>query len=294
MRGNALAIALGVLTALFAVSTGAYAQAPVNVGMDACATCHEDLARSFKKTPHWSLETGKNRTSGQSCELCHGSGGEHAETLEAAKIVSFRTLTPSRTQETCLDCHAKEGGHGNRLFDQHARKSVACTSCHSVHGAYAGTALLAKPVNELCGTCHAPESAGFKRPFSHLLSTGMMSCADCHAPHGSPVKAQVRVSHENQTTCLNCHSDKRGPFAFEHMPVKTAGCTSCHDPHGSFNPRMLARSEVRQVCLECHANSPAFGSTPPAFHDLRSERIRNCTLCHTKIHGSHMSRSLVR
>src|SRR2546430_10607074 len=35
------------------------------------------------------------------------------------------------------------------------------------------------------------------------------------------------------------------------------GCGSCHEPHGSANPRMLTKQEVRFVCLECHANLPA-------------------------------------
>jgi hypothetical protein len=64
---------------------------------------------------------------------------------------------------------------------------------------------------------------------------------------------------------------------------------------------MLIRQEVRLVCLECHANlpgvnskSPVTGVVPPAFHDLTSPRYRNCTVCHQKIHGSHVDRNLLR
>jgi hypothetical protein len=67
---------------------------------------------------------------------------------------------------------------------------------------------------------------------------------------------------------------------------------------------MLTRQEVRFVCLECHANlpgpgaaaasRPALGVVPPAFHDLRSPRYRNCTVCHQKVHGSHVDRNLLR
>ena len=79
------------------------------------------------------------------------------------------------------------------------------------------------------------------------------------------------------------------------------GCASCHEPHGSVNPRMLARQEVRFLCLECHAALPsapstnsALGVVPPAFHDLRSPRYQNCTVCHQKIHGSYVDRDLLR
>jgi hypothetical protein len=54
--------------------------------------------------------------------------------------------------------------------------------------------------------------------------------------------------------------------------------------------------------LECHANLPTapaattsvIGVIPPAFHDLRSPRYQNCTICHQKIHGSHVDRNLLR
>jgi uncharacterized protein with PIN domain len=62
---------------------------------------------------------------------------------------------------------------------------------------------------------------------------------------------------------------------------------------------MLIRQEVRLVCLECHANLPTvatsvIGVVPPSFHDLNSPRYRNCTVCHQKIHGSYVDRSLLK
>jgi uncharacterized protein with PIN domain len=63
---------------------------------------------------------------------------------------------------------------------------------------------------------------------------------------------------------------------------------------------MLDRPEVRMLCLECHANLPTvnangtIGVVPPSFHDLRSPRFQNCTVCHQKIHGSYVDRNLLR
>jgi hypothetical protein len=65
---------------------------------------------------------------------------------------------------------------------------------------------------------------------------------------------------------------------------------------------MLTRHEVRFVCLECHANLPAaalaakatLGTVPPSFHDLRSPRFNNCTVCHQKVHGSWVDRELLK
>ena len=82
--------------------------------------------------------------------------------------------------------------------------------------------------------------------------------------------------------------------------MRFEGCATCHEPHGSTNPRMLTRQEVRFVCLECHANLPAMNSVrtagvvPPSFHNLSSPVFRNCTVCHQKIHGSHIDRNLLK
>jgi DmsE family decaheme c-type cytochrome len=128
-----------------------------------------------------------------------------------------------------------------------------------------------------------------------------MSCADCHDPHGGFSPRMIQSSRANEPGCFQCHGDKAAPFVFEHAPVRLEGCTACHQPHGSANPRMLTRAEIRFVCLECHANLPtgvgasrSLGTIPPAFHDLRSPRFENCTLCHQKVHGSYVSRDFLK
>jgi DmsE family decaheme c-type cytochrome len=124
---------------------------------------------------------------------------------------------------------------------------------------------------------------------------------DCHNPHGRLLANPLRDVSANEPGCFKCHGDKRGPFTFEHAPMRMAeGCQNCHEPHGSANPRMLTRADVKFQCLECHSNLGAgsgqgtLGGVPPAFHDLRNPRIQNCTVCHVKVHGSHVNRALLR
>ncbi|MGH9785340.1 MAG: cytochrome c3 family protein, partial [Terriglobia bacterium] len=87
---------------------------------------------------------------------------------------------------------------------------------------------------------------------------------------------------------FKCHVDKTGPFVFEHAPVKTEGCVACHVPHGSSNPRMLKRSQVNLLCLECHTLTG--GGVAPAgpSHD-QSQKYQACTVCHVNVHGSNHS-----
>ncbi len=154
---------------------------------------------------------------------------------------------------------------------------------------------LASKVDQLCSACHQDVQAQFARPFRHRLNEGALSCVDCHSPHGEAGAWQTSRFAGNETACVRCHGEKRGPFPFEHAPVRMEACSTCHEPHGSVNPRMLTRQNVGQLCLECHTISSAtLGGVPPGFHDMRSARFQNCTVCHSKIHGSFVSSDFLR
>ncbi len=146
-----------------------------------------------------------------------------------------------------------------RINSSHAKNQVSCVACHSIHknGPNGLVPRKAADINQLCAGCHTDVWASFQRPFKHRLPEGAMSCVDCHNPHGSVLPRMIQTANANEPGCFKCHGDKRGPFTFEHAPVRLEGCTACHQPHGSANPRMLIRAEVRFVCLECHSNLPA-------------------------------------
>ncbi len=277
------------------------------VGSEVCQACHEDTFNAFQKSPHQAVNLDKKHGwDGKSCESCHGPGSKHAESASAEDVRNPRKLAPAATDRLCLQCHLNQPSHSGRIQNSHAKNQVSCAACHSIH-AHGPLGLVArKPaaINEQCASCHITQWAQFQKPFKHRLPEAAMSCVDCHNPHGSFRPAMTQTFAANEPGCFRCHGDKRGPFTFEHAPVRFESCSRCHEPHGSANPRMLVRQEVRFVCLECHANLPgggsatgsraALGVAPPAFHDLRSPRYRNCTTCHQKIHGSHVDRNLLR
>ena len=283
-------------TAPAAPATSAAPTAPAYAGSELCGACHEDLSRDFRRNPHYAVETkGRaGRWKGQACESCHGPGQQHAETAEAPRIFSFTKATADRANQTCLHCHLGQETQHGRLLGAHNRNSLSCVECHSVHKS-AVRPLLKKPVEALCSGCHLDVRAAFNRPFRHRLPEKAMGCTDCHNPHGEGPPAGLHRVSGPDVACLKCHGDKRGPFPFEHAPVRIENCSTCHEPHGSANPRMLIRAEVSRLCLECHSNlATGLGVVPPAFHDIRTARFQNCTICHSKIHGSFVSREFLR
>ncbi len=290
-----------VLLVLSLAAAGAAQTLPAGyVGSETCNVCHEDIYNGIAKSPHHAVDTDAKRGwQGRACESCHGPGQKHAESGDASLIRNPANLTAAATDKICLTCHLNQPTQVGRLESSHARNQVACTACHKVHESQPLVVRKAEATNKLCASCHLNQWAQFQRPFHHKLPEGDMSCVDCHNPHGSIRPAMLQTFAANEPGCFACHGDKRGPFTFEHAPVRFEGCQACHEPHGSANPRMLIRANVRFVCLECHANLPnspvkVMGVVPPAFHDLRSPVFQNCTVCHQKIHGSHVDRNLLK
>jgi DmsE family decaheme c-type cytochrome len=109
--------------------------------------------------------------------------------------------------------------------------------------------------------------------------------------HGTTTLRQVRAMPSGDAVCAKCHADKAGPFVYEHVPVKTEGCSSCHTPHGSTNPRFLRVSQVNLLCLQCHS-FPAQGPAGPGHN--QSTKYQACTMCHAAIHGSNASNVFFR
>lgn len=300
LRSPRTVLASAAAVLLVVVSASPQTQAPKAAeyaGSEICAACHDELAKNFRKSPHQKAET-RGDWKGRACEACHGPGAKHAESGSAADIVNPAKLAPLASEQTCLACHGAQPSQRWRASNAHSRNQVPCVACHTVHGSTQQLTLkIATLTNRRCASCHAAEWAQFQQPHTHRLREGAMSCADCHDPHGNNRPRSLQLVSANEPGCLRCHGDKRGPFPFEHPPMRLEGCQACHEPHGSRNPRMLVRAEVRFLCLECHSNvgsRPALGGIPPALHDLESPRYRNCTICHSRIHGSFVSRGFLR
>jgi len=108
--------------------------------------------------------------------------------------------------------------------------------------------LLKAPEPVLCYQCHSEKNAQFNMPFHHKVNEGLVKCTDCHDVHGTFERNNVRSRNDSNQICTKCHTDKRGPFVYEHTPIKGEGCTGCHTPHGSQNARLLNMPNINVLC----------------------------------------------
>ncbi|HKS73176.1 MAG TPA: DmsE family decaheme c-type cytochrome [Terriglobales bacterium] len=253
-------------------------------GSDTCKTCHEDLyKRSFENTPHFKTTL----ENGHGCESCHGPGAAHAAAGgDISKIISFKKLSRQESSARCLSCHGESHKQSRFAQSAHAGNDVGCVDCHSPHHAKEEQHLLVASQPQLCYTCHGTQKAEFGKPYHHRVDEGLVECSDCHNVHGTGTIRQVRTLPSGDAVCYKCHADKQGPFVYEHVPVKTEGCSSCHTPHGSTNPRLLRVSQINLLCLQCHT-FPTQGPAGPAHN--QSQKYQACTMCHEAIHGSNFS-----
>ena len=172
--------------------------------------------------------------------------------------------------------------------------AIDCSSCHKPHANARDDRLLAREVpadrlylgaaTESCLGCHQEVRAQMNLNERHRVLEGMVACADCHKQHEPTPRARLGgFTHE---TCINCHTDKGGPFVFEHQSSRIEGCTACHVPHGSVNRHVLAYQKVADLCFSCHVAVPGFHS--------RFEAQTNCTNCHSQIHGSNLHHAFLQ
>ena len=262
-------------------------------GAETCKGCHEEAWQKFSRTKmgRLFLFQARNTREGLACENCHGPGRAHAEAgggKGVGGMITFAKNDPTpieQRNQMCLTCHTK----GTRVFwkgSAHDTRDVACTSCHRVMEDHSPRGQLAKSTEiETCGTCHQQKRAAQLRSSHMPLREGKMSCSSCHNPHGTVTPALLKENSPNDN-CFRCHTEKRGPFLWQHAPV-VENCASCHDPHGSNHERMLKVAKPR-LCQQCHIESRH--PTSPYGRDTGSLKFMMgsaCLNCHVNIHGSN-------
>ena len=233
----------------------------------------DDTPHAVESDPR--TPAGRTPEDGNYCYECHGDGWEHFYQVG-------EDISTDEANETCLDCHSG----GDRMHwdgGAHEFQDMACVDCHNMHSENDGL-LREEDQLALCSSCHQERRVDFNRPHHHPVREGQVECSDCHNPHGTTDPNLLREGDVNET-CYQCHAEHRGPFLWEHQPVRE-DCTNCHDPHGSVHPAML-ESRPAQVCQSCHMGHPQGQVMPEESGDQYLTRGRGCLNCHSEIHGSN-------
>lgn len=283
------------------VGSGAFAQAGAQTASwtaSDCESCHDKaLSPAYNKSAHAKVD--------QSCAKCHNNVAEHFKAQssgEKGPVPTMKGRKASDINDSCLSCHQK---NNQASYDgsMHSRRNVACVSCHSVHSPKSATAQLkTKNEAETCFSCHKTERAKMQRTSHHPVREGKMACSSCHNPHEGERPKMIKAETVSEL-CYQCHTEKRGPFMFEHAPVRE-DCVSCHDVHGSNHKRLLVQ-KAPTLCWNCHlTGSGHFGSgdnystekgvpaaptgAPSGYPTANSRFVgRACLNCHINIHGSN-------
>jgi len=310
--------AIPKLTALVAALLFAVAAGPVaaqeeeqaspeySKGVKQCMTCHKE---GSNRPAHEIFFTEMGITGdpaspfaegNHDCEACHGPSKNHlrkaSDGSRPKPTVTFDDKTPVEEQNAvCMSCH-NDSGRFHWPGSAHNLEGNACVSCHDLHTPNDPVMSL-ETQPQVCYECHKEQRAQFLRQSRHPVQTpseslshvGLMSCTDCHNPHGGAGPANLIRNTVNEQ-CYDCHAEKRGPFLWEHAPVQD-DCTNCHTPHGSNYENLLV-SRQPYLCQQCHlANfhpSGVYSGTgiPPDGADQRMLG-KQCLNCHVQIHGSN-------
>jgi DmsE family decaheme c-type cytochrome len=297
---SALVTPVPVATADEAVAPAMTSEAAAIV--ESCSDCHDVDTPGYTHNPHSVLNMDADLAArygvAASCNGCHGDMAEHIDSAgEVAPPRTFGDDVPATLKtDTCLQCHSD--AHPRFAATTHAAAGLDCTSCHSIHGSD-GAKNLPRPMegvwqaeladdvgaaNAMCSQCHGDVFAEFEWNERHRLQEGILGCNDCHSPHEP--QSRIRLGGFKQEQCAQCHTDKAGPFVFEHGSVQVEGCTACHTPHGSPNRHMLKFQNVAELCFSCHAAVPSFHS--------RFNAETQCTNCHSSIHGSNFHEAFLK
>ncbi len=183
------------------------------------------------------------------CIQCHSQGQPLGNPIEGKyydwpvgfepgnRLSDFWKLEEHRLGETTFTHFAEGSAHKNRMqgndFVQsimHTR-GVKCFQCHDVHGTQY-SADLVRPGNEMCLTCHGPQSPNGPRGSMaehshHKAGSAGSECAACHMPAIAQTIADVNVrSHtfrfitpaiseryQIPNACVTCHKGKTNAWA---------------------------------------------------------------------------------
>jgi len=241
-----------------------------------CAGCHASGRTPLAPGPDGTGPRSTWRALGVDCEACHGPGRAHAEAWErletGAPLPRLDTLDRVGKVQACTQCHLE----GERLTP------------HAVVGddlfEHVDPTLLLDPERvDPYGRPLELVYGGLPFGVSRCAEEGGLTCARCHAPHGSPRRSLLRRPLDDGAVCATCHEAVArdvGAHA-HHAPTGSGGrCLACHMPfleiergHGQVadhtlgipDPTLPGDRLARDACTACHGAGRSVAHGAPAL-----------------------------
>jgi predicted CXXCH cytochrome family protein len=176
------------------------------------------------------------------CEVCHGAGSEHARSAKgkkAATIVNPRKLASERATVICDQCHSRP--QGNLKNDQPVSKDNKMLTPGISRNEYLVNFTTREDAAQkdfwddgIHSKSHHQQGTDFVRSKKYINANQLMTCADCHDPHGKTgVTHQLRqeVRDEKNSLCTSCHkgvavtAHTAAAVGVEHEKIH---CVDCH------------------------------------------------------------------
>lgn len=175
------------------------------------------------------------------CENCHGAGSAHVRATKAkrgATIVNPRKLAAERAMVICNQCHSRPQGtmkndqpinKDNRMLTPGISRNEYLVNHTSREDAAQGD-FWADGVHS---KSHHQQGTDLVRSKKYINGTQLMTCADCHDPHGTTgLKHQVKM---------------------EVRDAKNSLCTSCHKVDVKAHTAKAVGAEHEEInCINCH------------------------------------------
>lgn len=259
-----------------------------------CQHCHP--GHYARGTPHdlrLSAPDEQNRigqtvAEGGPCSACHLS---HSFARELER-------SPLDPEGYCLPCHSAYGPAARHARTTMDHPESRCRECHDPHDMSNG-AFLARPVAELCVSCHTGYGdglAGGSHPLgamdkpvpAELVAAGahlmdqpqQLTCIVCHDTHKAEHEKLLHVTPEANRLCLACHEDKLLEAAGAEVlprhgqqPILNAEQRAVVEHWG--NP---VGPDGQMLCISCHGVHDAVPDTQ--LLSFRPKYGETCSACH--------------
>jgi predicted CXXCH cytochrome family protein len=235
-----------------------------------CIKCH-DPKRSIFANQHMNYPVEKSRCT--SCHAPHGSNKagillENAHSPVVRKMCNQCHQDPGQPASLklkregialCRGCHSDSVGEilgKNRMHWPLADKT-ACLNCHSPHASKQAS-LLAGPMKNVCGGCHADTIERQTKAKSKHKPVEEGDCTQCHSPHA----ANNMLLFDNVSTlgiCGKCHEWQKHsshPIGEKVADPRNRNisldCLSCHRSHGTDQKHFTHSDPKMDLCVTCH------------------------------------------